>query len=402
MNTTVHEQEADFHAQSHKYKKQRGHSPIHWILGLMTLVLRSGSELTKVVGEIHHTASESPWPWDKNHQPNVAHAPKPYLWIKLLLEHAANNIHRAVDHLPGVAFPQPLHRVRSAMNGVMGDKLHDWDHPLTQNMEVVNEHGHRECLTRLADSQPKGLVVFLHGLCLSEYEWQGPAHQALVEELRQDGFAIAWLRYNTGLPIWENGIQLTHLMEEYWQQANTENKTIRLIGHSMGGLVMRSATHHARNVYGHNWADAVTHSAYIATPHHGAPLEKIGDMANKLLGNTPYTKPLMALGNIRSRGIRSLRHSNITKPDHPKEHQPVVPLNESCHHFLIGALISQDASNMVVGDGLVTEKSAMGGPHFPEQHPKVERLMIDEVGHIRMLQDERIYAALRQWFEASQ
>lgn len=402
MNRTVDQEQTDFQSHRQSHRKERGHSPIHWIMGLMTLVLRSGSELTKVVGEIHHTASESPWPWDKNHQPNVAHAPKPYVWIKLLLEHVANNIHRAIDQLPSKAFPQPLNRVRSAMNGVLGDKLHDWDHPLTQTMEIVDEHGHKESLARLADGSQQGVVLFIHGLCLSEYDWQSPAHSDFVETLRSQGFGVAWLRYNTGLPIWENGELLSQIIEEDWSNARTENKAIRLIGHSMGGLILRSAVHHAKHDFHHKWVSALTHSAYISAPHDGAPLEKIGDMANKLLGNTAYTKPLMALGNIRSRGIRSLRHGNVTKPDNPKEHQSPLPFHEECDHLLVGALLNQDPSNVWVGDGLVPEKSAMGGPHFPEYHYRVERVMLDDVGHLKMLHDKRTYDAIQQWFNAGE
>ena len=368
-----------------------------WVVGLITLMLRSGGELTRVVGEVHHTASSAPWPWDTSHEPNVAHAPKPYLMVKLLLDQLANQIHRAVDQLPSTAFPQPAHRLRSAMNGVVGDKLHSWNHPLTQTMELVNENGQTVNLGQLQNESKQGVVLFVHGLCLSEVDWQSTAHEKFVGELRGQGFSVAWLRYNTGLPIWENGIELAQLLNGQWQ-ADTD-KALRMVGHSMGGLIVRSASYHGRRVYQHPWVDALSHAAYLASPHHGAPLEKIGDMANKLLGNTPYTKPFMALGNIRSRGIRSLRHGNITQPTHPKEHQETLPFDDQCEHFLLGALLSQDVSNVVVGDGLVTQASAMGGPHFPAQHSKVQRLMLDDVGHIRMLHDNRTYTALTRWFE---
>ena len=63
---------------SRLYRQQSGLEPnqnsssSHWVLGqwvvgLITLMLRSGGELTRVVGEVHHTASSAPWPWDTSH-----------------------------------------------------------------------------------------------------------------------------------------------------------------------------------------------------------------------------------------------------------------------------------------------------------------------------------------------
>ena len=395
MHTNANQEQPDYRTAA----PQRGHSPIHWILGLVTLLLRSGGELTKMVGEIHHTASDSPLPWDKQHQPDLSRAPKPYLWIKILLEQAANNIHRAVEHLPSTDFPQPLVRLRSAMNGVIGDKLNDWNHPLTQSMEVVDELGHKQSIAELKQQSSKGVVLFVHGLCLSEFDWQGSAHGGFVEQLRSQGFGIAWLRYNTGLPMWENGVELAHMLEQQWQWAPECSKRIRLIGHSMGGLIVRSALYHGEFEYQQRWIQHVTHTAYLATPHDGAPLEKIGNMANNLLGNTPYSKPLMALGNIRSRGIRSLRHGNITAPLDANETQRPMPFHAGSKHLLLAAVKYREASNRWLGDGLVPQASAMGGPHFPQQHKQIERIVLDDVGHIRLLQDLRTYDVLTQWLE---
>ena len=65
----------------------------------------------------------------------------------------------------------------------------------------------------------------------------------------------------------------------------------------------------------HGWLERVTHSAFLGTPHHGSPLEKVGNLANALLSATPYTLPLMRLGNIRSRGIKDLRHGALLDED---------------------------------------------------------------------------------------
>lgn len=375
-------------------------SPAHWLLGLFSLALRSSGELTRVVGEMHHTWRDTPLPWDKSHQADISRAPKPYLLIKLLFEHSANKLHKALDMVPATErVSQPLHRVRSAMNGVFGDKLVEWDHPLAVPMELVDEHGHDVLLPELQSASPQGVVLFIHGLCLSEGDWQGHHHSLFVERLRQQGYGVAWLRYNTGLPIWKNGELLDRLLTSNWN--STDDKQLLLMGHSMGGLVIRSACHYAQQSQPQSsqWLSALSHAAYIASPHDGAPMEKIGNLANSLLGVTPYARPLMALGNIRSLGIRSLRHANVTPPHDDSHQQRPLPVYEGCEHLLIGARRFYEPGQRWLGDGLVPEESAMGGPHFPRTHPKVQRHMLDDVGHITLLKDARLYESLQQWLD---
>lgn len=377
-------------------------SPAHWVLGLFSLFLRSSGELTRVVGEMHHTWSDTPMPWDKAHQADISRAPKPYLFIKLLFEHSANKLHKALDLVPATErVSQPLHRVRSAMNGVFGDKLVEWDHPLALPMELVDEHGRELQLEQIQAASDKGVALFVHGLCLSEGDWQGHHHRSFVEALHQQGYGVAWLRYNTGLPIWENGELLDKLLATHWN--SEDGKKLLLLGHSMGGLVIRSACHYAQQTAqdepGHRWLAALTHAAYIASPHDGAPMEKIGNLANSLLGVTPYARPLMALGNIRSLGIRSLRYANVTPPHDDSHQQKPLPLYDGCEHLLLGARRFYEPGQRWLGDGLVPEESAMGGPHFPSSHPKVQRHMLDDVGHITLLKDARLYEVLQRWLD---
>lgn len=381
--------------RSHRGRARPHLSPMHWLFGLFSLVLRSSGELTRVVGEMHHTWSDVPAPWDKSHQADIQRAPKPYLLIKLLFEQGANKLHQALDVFPAKErVSQPMHRLRSAMNGVFGDKLVEWDHPLAVPMDLVDEHGDEVCLQQLQHESSRGVLLFIHGLCLSEVDWQGPHHQRLVSELRQRGYGIAWLRYNTGLPIWENGALLDQLLSANWEA--TDDKPLLLVGHSMGGLLIRSACHWAAEAE-HQWLASLSHAAYLASPHDGAPMEKIGNLANSLLGVTPYARPLMALGNIRSLGIRSLRYANVTPPHDESHRQAPLPIHEGCEHFLLGARKFYEPGQRWLGDGLVPEDSAMGGPHFPVTHPRVRRQMLEDVGHITLLQDERLYSALHSW-----
>ena len=69
-----------------------------------------------------------------------------------------------------------------------------------------------------------------------------------------------------------------------------------LLGHSMGGLVGRSAVHVAQAAHLH-WPSVLKHMVFLGTPHHGAPLERAGHWLDLILGATPWTAPL---GNIPS------------------------------------------------------------------------------------------------------
>lgn len=370
--------------------------PLKWLFGLLSLALRSGGELTRLAGEMHHTISQGPMPFARNVTADADSAPKTYLLIRTLLEYGADKIHDIMDSLPGgEQVPVPLRRFRSGLNGVMGDKLHHWRHPLAMPMGLVDQEGRDIQLADLQSGHEKGIVLFLHGLCLGEWDWQGEQHQRFVDELRVQGYGVGWLRYNSGLPIWENGRLLSDFLEQHWQAYNGQK--LLMIGHSMGGLLVRSACHQARPEQDKHWIHSLTHAAYLASPHAGAPLERIGNFANSLLGVSPYSKPLMALGNIRSLGIRSLRYGNIVAPVDSSQQQNPLPLHEHVEHFLLAARIGDDPAKRWLGDGLVPVDSALGEGHFPSEHERIERVFFDNMGHLRLLQDERTYGALRQW-----
>ncbi len=372
--------------------------PVRWLFGLLSLLLRSGSELTRLVGEMHHTIAQTPMPFAQDVDADIRRAPRTYRFIRFLLEYSANKVQNLIEVLPDAdRVPVPLRRFRCAINGVMGDKLRDWQHPLALEMAVVDAEGQPWSLAELQRRHPKGVVLFIHGLCLSEWDWQGPAHQAFVGDLHAEGYGVGWICYNSGLPIWENGATLARLLAQYWQPAPSQ--PLILIGHSMGGLLVRSAVHLQEQQPEPGWLQSLTHVAYLASPHAGAPLEKIGNFANSLLGVSPYSKPLMALGNIRSLGIRSLRHGNITPPVDETGQQYAVPFNPHFRQLLLAARMGDDPAKRWLGDGLVPMQSAFGEGHFPEQHAQIERVFIDDLGHIRLLHDARTYDALRHWLK---
>src|SRR5262249_52280699 len=102
--------------------------------------------------------------------------------------------------------------------------------------------------------------VFVHGLCCTEREWfrDGESYGTRLE--KDLGWTPLYVRYNTGLHIADNGRALARLLD------GLDAEEIVLIGHSMGGLVARSAA--AIGVR------KPTQVICIGSPHLGAPLEK--------------------------------------------------------------------------------------------------------------------------------
>ena len=114
----------------------------------------------------------------------------------------------------------------------------------------------REDLEAAFEENTDRLVVFVHGLCETEEAWwlgtradpaaDAPAPRTYGARLRDDlGFSPLYLRYNSGLHISENGRRLSWLLEELCREWPVEVRELALVGHSMGGLVARSACHEA-------------------------------------------------------------------------------------------------------------------------------------------------------------
>ncbi|MDI1301883.1 MAG: alpha/beta fold hydrolase [bacterium] len=359
-------------------------------VALAHLTLIGATGLTRLIASTHATIASHPLPWKGEQVAAPEKAPLPYQLVTRSLLWLAALSQRFLGSLP--ADQQAGGLFRSVVNGVVGNALVDHGNPLNHGMTLRNEFGEELTPAQWAGDARRGIVLFLHGVCLSEREWQNFSHQGFVRELRELGYGVAWLRYNSGRAIAENGADLSALLEQL------EGKTpVTLIGHSMGGLVIRAACHHAAQEKS-AWLSRLQNAAYIGTPHQGAPLERLGESANRLLALTPYTRPLMQLGNIRSTGIQDLRHGRVT----PAGQEHSLQLPEHARHLLIAAHMGRGERRHWMGDGLVPVRSALG-QHLDTgkvlQGGDITRVEFSAMGHMAMLSDERIYAALLEWLK---
>lgn len=186
------------------------------------------------------------------------------------------------------------------LNGMFGDRLALTGSPLATPMMAR--------VDAPAGPTPR-LAVFIHGLCETEDSWflwrdRGPVYGERLHVAL--GYTPVYVRYNSGLPIAENGRQLTELLRELVAEAPVEISEIALIGHSMGGLIARSALeqlHDSPEIRG-----LIRHLVSLGAPHRGAPLEQAAEAAARVMSWVPETRPLADALGIRSAGIKDLRH----------------------------------------------------------------------------------------------
>ncbi len=372
--------------------------PYRGILNLagaaLHLAMQSAKEITDLAAEVHSTITDMPAPLSKTHQAHARRAPLAYRIVAGSFTLLARFSHLLTSHQ--TEFNQlPSLRGQAALNGVCGDKLEAWASPLALALTLRGERGTLLDVATWAQPSNKGHVLFLHGLCHNDLEWQQSAHhQVFYQELQAAGYRIAWLRYNTGRAIHANGQDLAELLEQHFTE---QGQPIWLIGHSMGGLLIRSASHWAAT-HQHGWLNRLSHAAYLGSPHLGAPWEIVGNQLNNILGITPYTRPFMRLGNIRSRGIRDLRVADITAD------QSMPPLVEGVNHLLLATAWSEAHTNNWIGDGIVPVSSALAQDAQGERlhAPKLTRVLLKDIHHIAILDDVRVYQELRAWLGIEQ
>src|SRR5579884_1351135 len=149
--------------------------------------------------------------------------------------------------------------VKGALSGAFGDRLAEEGSPLAVQM-AVRRRG-RDIPpepSALAGAFPRAtpkLAIFLHGLCETDDAWwlaaraargpDAPPFRTYGQRLRDElGYTPLYVRYNSGLHISANGRRLAELIERVVAGWPCEVEQITLIGHSMGGLVARSACHY--------------------------------------------------------------------------------------------------------------------------------------------------------------
>ena len=294
----------------------------------------------------------------------------------------------------------------AALNGVLGDHLAATGNPLAIPMGMRREG-------RPLVPTPSGrLLVLAHGLCMNDLQWKRKGHDHGAALARDRGFTPVYLHYNSGLHVSTNGRELAGLIEDLVERWPVPVEELVILGHSMGGLVARSACHYGRAA-GHGWLRHLKKLVFLGTPHHGSALERGGNRVDSILGFSRYTAPLGRLGQIRSAGITDLRHGNLLDEDwegldrfEPTEdRRRPVPLPDGVECYAMAAAPKRPGplQSRLLGDGLVAVNSALGRHEDPVRNldlPESRQWIAQGVTHFDLLSQPEAYDRIREWLAA--
>lgn len=307
-----------------------------------------------------------------------------------------------------------LEAARAALNGVVGDHLAETGNPLAIPMRLRRDGQplrlEKESLVQAFVPLTGRVALLVHGLCMNDLQWKRLGHDHGAALARDLGYTPVYLHYNTGLHISTNGRAFADLLQALIQEWPAPVEELVLIGHSMGGLVARSACYYG-DAQGHGWPQRLRKLIFLGSPHHGAPMERGGQWLHRALNISRYTVAFARLARIRSAGITDLRYGNLLDCDwqgrdrfeHVGDMRQAVPLPRGIQCFAIAATTASEAGSLhdrLLGDGLVPVHSALGRHQernrdlaFPEDRQWIGRAM----NHFDLLSRPEVYERMRLW-----
>ena len=382
--------------------------------------------ITNSVERMHETIAQRALSWLRTaDEPTRAHgfiASAVYSTIR-----GVNGVLRErVDHSFGLV-PQektanPLRseseiRAVAALNGAFGDHLESSGNALAITMSLTSPtHAlelNTEALTSAMPEASPHLVIFLHGLSMSELCWTRKESPCMGSKLHDElGYTPLYLRYNSGRHISTNGKEFAQLLQQLCDVWPVPVKSLSLVGHSMGGLLIRSACWYADKEQS-DWLAHLERVVCLGTPHHGSPVAKAGHALNTVMESIPYVEPL-AIGRHRSAGIKDLKHGYLLDEDwqghHPDASRPdtrtSVPLLPEVDYFFAAATLGQhkhDPLGHALGDLLVRLDSALGAHANDLHHLNIKEencRVFHEKNHLDLLSDEEVHGQVVDWFTA--
>lgn len=329
--------------------------------------------------------------------------------------------------------------VLAVVNGLFGDALAQQDSSLAITMSFRTCAGEEVPLERkaLAATLPRvtgSLCVLVHGLMSSESVWGFPARpdHTYGELLARDwGLTPLYVRYNSGRRISTNGRELAAMLRALAAEWPVRLQEINLIGHSMGGLVIRSACHYGtisgtlreRARLRRPWPAKVKRIVLLGTPNTGASLEVIANQISVRMWSLPIpvTRLIGAGIDRRSDGIKDLRWGAVLDEDwlerdpsstqRPELHPVRVP--RRAKYLIVAGSLTVDREgrnhpvNQLLGDALVTPSSAAGRLHGGRRGVGVlpSRVTVrsrPRTNHIALANRPEVYREIAHWWAESQ
>jgi pimeloyl-ACP methyl ester carboxylesterase len=323
----------------------------------------------------------------------------------------------------------------AVINGLFGDALHERESPLATQMTVrvgdevlpLERGMSRAALAAAVPEATSRICLLVHGLMSTESVWRfpGDASRTYGTLLARDHSVTALtVRYNTGRHISTNGRELAEILSWLMRTWPVPIREINLIGHSMGGLVVRSACHYGRSVrplgrrlpLGRPWTSKVRRVVLIGVPNTGAPLEVIVNTLSAALWALPVPATrLVGLGlDRRSAGIKDLRFGAIVDEDwlerDPRTRTPKLhargPRLRRARYLTIAGTVTTDPEHPLaglIGDALVTSSSAGGLTSqvgVEELFPDADQHVFPRVSHVALAHHEAAHDVIDAWWAA--
>ncbi|MBZ5740898.1 lipase family alpha/beta hydrolase [Nocardioides mangrovi] len=277
--------------------------------------------------------------------------------------------------------------VSSAVNGLIGDRLAQTRPRMAIEM-AVRRHGRDVGTGDLAATFPDAtgrVAIFLHGLCETESYWDRGPGPTYGEALAGRGWTPVFLRANTGLGLRPNGVALSALVQDLVDAWPVPVTRIALVGHSMGGLILRAAGAVGTDADA-PWTDLVSDVVTLGTPHLGAPIARGLGHGSRGLARLPETAAFGRILDWRSVGVHDLVEGLAAD----------VPPLPHARYRLVAATVTTRARHPVghvVGDLLVRVRSAYGEGLFPDGTV----LHLGRTDHFGLLNHPEVHRALEEW-----
>jgi pimeloyl-ACP methyl ester carboxylesterase len=323
-----------------------------------------------------------------------------------------------------------LDQAEGSLNGFFGDHLarrgNTLDLGITLRHEGTVVDIDRAALDAVLPNAGAKVCVFVHGLSATEWSWVlfadrfwDDSKTCYATKLEEDlGYTPLFVRYNSGRHVSENGRALAQLLTELCDVYPVPIEEITIVGHSMGGLVSRSAAHYGASTDA-PWAELLRHVFCIGSPHFGAPLEKGVNVLSAVLRSIPAagaTVPAAVL-DARSAGIKDLRHGYTIDEEwrgealppldgleavlHDNRHD--VPLVAGVGYYAVATTITKDPEHpagRLLGDLLVRAASGSGAAPEPERHIAFHsRKVIPGMNHLHIANHPAVYEMLVRCLE---
>ena len=288
-----------------------------------------------------------------------------YASIKIGASAVGAAIDRSAERPPAA----PAKGLVPFVNALWGDDLGRHEARLSMGMTIMTASGASLGHSGATDGATGHIVVLIHGLGQTEASWRIDGAPDLVDRVDADGRLTPLLvRYNTGRSVAANGRDLAAALERAITTWPVAVEQLTIIGHSLGGLVGRSACVAGQHA-DHRWLGSVADLITTGTPHAGAPAEKAANLTAWGLAFSEVTRPLATFVNRRSRGIKDLRYGAIRDTDWGGNHPDALLRNAtSAHelpshisHHVIATTVTdsvESAPGWLLGDGMVRTHSA--------------------------------------------